>query len=183
MYSFTLYYTISLHSERGVTKHQRSENPIAQHLVFVERFRSEPNDGKLGEDGVNVSELLVDHEAKDTHLGGPSVVELDGALPHLGLRRELVPSKVNEAVSEVTLELGGAVAQAVLVGAPRSSVLVLVGSLHHGGGGGELRPDHSRDGADGGETRRDVLGSRESDTGVSDEVSDCSVQTSKSCVR
>ena len=116
----------------------------------------------------------MDHEAKDAHLGGPSVVELDGALPHLGLGGKLVPSEIKGAVAEVTLELSGALAKAVLVGAPRSNELILVGSLHHGGGGGELRPDHSRDSVEGSEARRDVLGSRESNTGVSDEVSDCS---------
>lgn len=53
-------------------------------------------------DGVDVSELFVHHEAKDTHLGGTSVVEFDSTLSHLGLVIELVPAKVDVTVSPVT---------------------------------------------------------------------------------
>ena len=53
------------------------------------------------------SELLVDHEAEDAHLGGAAVVELDGALLELGLLIEGIPAEVEGAVAEVTGELGG----------------------------------------------------------------------------
>jgi len=47
----------------------------------------------------------VNHKSKNTHHSSTSVVQLDGTLLELGLLVELVPSKVNESVAEVTDEL------------------------------------------------------------------------------
>jgi hypothetical protein len=43
------------------------------------------NSLELSDDGKGGSELFMDHEAEDTHHGGTTVVELDGALGELGL--------------------------------------------------------------------------------------------------
>jgi hypothetical protein len=61
------------------------------------------NDGKLGiiSEG---DDLLVNHESKDSELGGTAVVELDGTLGELGFLIERVPAKVNVSVSEITNE-------------------------------------------------------------------------------
>jgi hypothetical protein len=48
---------------------------------------------------------LVYHKSKDSHLGGTSVVELDGTLGELLLLAECVPSEVDVSVSEVADEL------------------------------------------------------------------------------
>jgi hypothetical protein len=61
----------------------------------------------VGEERVDVSELVMDHESQKTHHGGAALVELDGTLGHLGFSIKRVPSKVcvqNEAyvVSERT---------------------------------------------------------------------------------
>ena len=45
------------------------------------------------------------HEGKDTHLGGTSIVKLDGTLGGLGLLVEGVPAEVKSSVTEVTREL------------------------------------------------------------------------------
>merc|ERR1719203_296665 len=56
------------------------------------------NDGKFA------SELLVDHQSKDAHHGGASVVELHAALEELGLLVEGIPAKVEGTIAEVTDE-------------------------------------------------------------------------------
>jgi hypothetical protein len=61
-----------------------------------------------GDQGINVSELVVDHQAQKTHLGGTALVQLNSTLGHLGLGIERVPAKVNESVTEVTHEFVGA---------------------------------------------------------------------------
>lgn len=58
-----------------------------------------------GEEGANVSELVVDHKSQKSHLGGAALVELDGALAELGLLVEGVPAEVKGAVAEVTDEV------------------------------------------------------------------------------
>ena len=120
---------------------------------------------------VEVAELLVDHDTKDAHLGGASVVQLDGALLHLRRVAQLAPSEVQGTIAEVSHEFGGAVTEGVLVHPPGSLVLILVGGLHHCPRGDHLRPDHAREVVEGGESRRDVPGSRKAHAGVRDEVS------------
>ena len=83
--------------------------------------------GTEREDGVYVTELVVDHEAENAHLRGAAVVELDGALLGLGLVIEHVPhgvhalagvfGEVHGAVADVARELGvaGVVARHVEV--------------------------------------------------------------------
>ena len=120
---------------------------------------------------VDVTKLLVHHQSKDSHLGGAPVVQLDGALLHLRRVAQVTPPKVKGAITEVSHELGRAVAEGVLVQSPGSLVLILVGSLHHRPSGDHLRPDHAREVVEGGESRRDVAGAREAHAGVGDEVS------------
>ena len=117
---------------------------------------------------VDVSELLVDHQSKDAHLGGASVIQLDGALLHLRRVAQLAPSEVQGTIAEVSLEFSGAVA--AVIRAPRRLKLILVGGLHHRPCGDHLRPDHAREVVEGGESRRDVSGSRKTHAGVRDEV-------------
>ena len=50
------------------------------------------------------SELFVDHEGKDSHLGSTSLVELNGTLGELGLLVEGVPSEVKGSVAEISNE-------------------------------------------------------------------------------
>ena len=57
----------------------------------------------------------MDHESKDAHHGCPSVVQLDGALPHLGGIIEHVPAVHELSIPEVADEL---------------IALVVVNSLH-----------------------------------------------------
>mmetsp|Transcript_10009 Transcript_10009/g.24325 ORF Transcript_10009/g.24325 Transcript_10009/m.24325 type:complete len:400 (-) Transcript_10009:168-1367(-) len=58
-------------------------------------------------DVVEVSELLVDHDAEDSHHGPPAVVQFDGSLGLLPLVGLLVPTEIDEPVSVVTGKLGG----------------------------------------------------------------------------
>ena len=60
----------------------------------------------VGDEGVNVSKLVVDHEAKKTHHGGTALVELDGTLLKLGFFIKSVPAEVKGTVAEVTGEFG-----------------------------------------------------------------------------
>ena len=53
------------------------------------------------------SELLMDHESEDSHHGGTTVVQLDGALGELGLLVEGVPAEVEGSVAVVTWEISG----------------------------------------------------------------------------
>ena len=47
----------------------------------------------------------MDHQSEDTHLSGTSLVELNSTLLELRFGVKLVPSKVNESISEITREL------------------------------------------------------------------------------
>ena len=109
----------------------------------------------------------MDHQTKDTHLGGTAIVQFDGTLLHLPVIRLFGPAKVKGAVTEVTLEIGTAGA---VSGTPGSDGLVLVGSLHHRPGGDHLCPDHTGDSIQGGKATGDVFGTGETDTCVCDEV-------------
>ena len=50
--------------------------------------------------------LLMKHKAPDSHHGGPSVVELDGALLQLDLVAERVPAEVEETIPVIPREFG-----------------------------------------------------------------------------
>eukprot|EP01083_Nonionella_stella_P026581 73208_1 len=50
------------------------------------------------------SELLVNHEAKDTHHSSTAIVQLNGALGELSLLIKGVPAEVNGSITEVTNE-------------------------------------------------------------------------------
>mmetsp|Transcript_12199 Transcript_12199/g.26569 ORF Transcript_12199/g.26569 Transcript_12199/m.26569 type:complete len:220 (-) Transcript_12199:34-693(-) len=121
---------------------------------------------------VNVSKFLVHHESKNTHLGRTSLVQFNGTLLHLLGISQLVPSKVKSTITEVSLELSGAITKCILVHAPRSGVLILVGGLHHGPCGDQLSPNHTRKVVQGGESGWNVLGAWETNSSVGDEVSD-----------
>ena len=77
-----------------------------------ERHKSlqDADDGKLNLDRfVVVSQLvdlLMDHKAKDAHLGSTAVVELDSTLHKLDTIIKDVPAKVDESITEITRELG-----------------------------------------------------------------------------
>jgi hypothetical protein len=107
----------------------------------------------------------VDHEGKDTHLGGTSLVELDGTLLHLGVRVKGVPAIVDSAVSEVTDEF------------------TLAGDITHDElqeetEANDLAPAFLRDSGESTESRRDIREaearvvdvSGKTDTGRGDEV-------------
>ena len=68
----------------------------------------------VGEEVLNVAELVVDHKGEHTHLGGTSLVKLNSTLGHLGLGIEGVPAEVKGTVTEVdarvaTIDLGDGV--------------------------------------------------------------------------
>ena len=71
---------------------------------------------ELSDDRHVRSKLLVDHKTKDAHHGCPSVVQLDGALPHLGGIIKLVPAVDELSIPEVADEL---------------IALVVINSLHN----------------------------------------------------
>lgn len=48
---------------------------------------------------VDISKLLVDHKAENAHLSRTPVVQLDGALSHLGIIAQFVPSKVEGTIT------------------------------------------------------------------------------------
>jgi len=120
---------------------------------------------------VNISKLLVDHKSQNSHLSSTALVQFNSTLPHLLVITVLVPSEVNESITEVTLELSGRLSKSILVGSPRSSVLVLVGSLHHGPCGDHLSPNHTGEVVKSSEARGDVLSTGETNSGVGNEVS------------
>ena len=109
---------------------------------------------------------------KNTHLSSTSIVQLDGTLVHLPFIALFVPSKVKGTITEVSLELSRALSEGVHVQAPRSGILVLVGGLHHTPSGNQLSPEHAWEVVQGGETGRYLLGAREANSGIGDEVSD-----------
>ena len=100
-----------------------------------------------------------------------ALVELNGTLSHLGISTQLVPAKVKGSVMEVSLGFNRTVTEGILVSSPGSSILILVGSLHHSPGGDHLSPNHTREVVQGGKARWNVLSSREADSSVGDEVS------------
>ena len=102
----------------------------------------------------------MNHEAKDAHHSCAAVVDLDRALPLLGSIIELVPTKINETVAEIALELG-------LPARTNTDGLglVAVGGLHQGDGGNDLRPDHAGHCVEGSESTGNVIGAREANTG------------------
>ena len=88
---------------------EQAKRSISSSLVF---YHSKQNRHvgahlHLANKGDGASELLVDHEAEDAHLGGTAVVELDGALLELGLLIEGIPAEVEGTVAEIAGELGG----------------------------------------------------------------------------
>ena len=53
------------------------------------------------------SELLMDHKSKDSHHGGTTVVQLNGALGELGVLVKGVTAEVEGSVALVTWEISG----------------------------------------------------------------------------
>ena len=76
------------------------------HLQTTSNLLKSSNDREVGNHADRV-ELLVNHEPENSQHGGAAVVELDGALGELFLLVEVVPSKVDAAVAEVSRELTG----------------------------------------------------------------------------
>jgi hypothetical protein len=121
------------------------------------------------------SQLLVDHEGKDTHLGGTALVELDGTLGELGLLVESVPSEVDGIVTEVTDEFS-------------SGDVLHDTKLQGTDEGNDLGNSSTRDGVEGGETIGDVSEGKsgeiniswETDSGLGDEVSNNTEHTDAS---
>ena len=92
----------------------------------------------LRQNVIEVSHVLVHHKAKDSHLGGTSIVQFNGSLlglPFIGLS---VPSKVQESVTEVTREGGSSPGRRNSGGV----LLVLVGGLLNGLHDGLHRPPY-----------------------------------------
>jgi hypothetical protein len=56
----------------------------------------------VGEEVLNISKLVMDHECEETHLGSTSLVQLNGTLGHLGFSIEGVPAEVKGTIAEVT---------------------------------------------------------------------------------
>ena len=108
----------------------------------------------------------MDHKGEDSHLGGTSLVELDGTLGKLGLLIEGVPSEVKGVVTEVTDEFS-------------SGDVLHDGKLKEANEGNKLGNSGSRDGVEGGESVGDILElksrvvdvSGETDSSFLDEVS------------
>jgi len=122
------------------------------------------------------TQLFVDHQCQETHLGGTAVVELDGTLGELGGFVERVPAEVNESVTEVTGELG--LARNVLHDS----------QLEESDEGNDLADTGTTDGGEGteavgdsGEVKAGVVdGTRETDSCLLDEVSEHTKHTNTS---
>jgi hypothetical protein len=73
-------------------------------MALLSLNAEKPEEGNLewGEEVINVSELVVDHQGEHTHLGGTSLVQFNGTLGQLGISIERVPAKVKGAVTEIT---------------------------------------------------------------------------------
>ena len=71
------------------------------------------NNGEINLDLVVVVaqlvDLLMDHEAKDTHHSGTAVIELNATLDELDAVIKDVPAEVNEAIAEISGELSSSV--------------------------------------------------------------------------
>mmetsp|Transcript_15082 Transcript_15082/g.20537 ORF Transcript_15082/g.20537 Transcript_15082/m.20537 type:complete len:205 (-) Transcript_15082:154-768(-) len=86
----------------------------SQHLVLTHstheyhgvNLLESSNDGKVG-NHVDLIQLLVHHEPKDSKLGRTSVVKLNSTLGELGLLIKGVPSKVKGTITEITREITG----------------------------------------------------------------------------
>lgn len=53
---------------------------------------------------IDISHKIVGHKSKNSHLCGPSLVKFDSALVLLPFSGLIVPSKIDETVTEVSLE-------------------------------------------------------------------------------
>ena len=124
-----------------------------------------------GQDGIEVAHLLVDHETKDAHLGGTAIVELDAALGSLPLLALLVPAKVEEGLLlAVEVDLGSVAEIAGELGLVSVNLGgVAVDHLHGRPGEEHLDPNLERERRPGVESGGNVLGSRESNTGLEKE--------------
>jgi hypothetical protein len=71
---------------------------------IFDTFKEISNYLDISDNWDGASELLVHHKSENTHHGGTAVVKLNGTLLKLGLFIKLVPSEVNESVTEVTDE-------------------------------------------------------------------------------
>ena len=85
----------------------KNDNQTTSTTIKIPRPSNNPIYLRRGEDLIQIAHGVVNDEAEDAHLGGPALVELDGALLGLPLVGLLVPAKV-EAVAPVAAELGGA---------------------------------------------------------------------------
>jgi len=56
----------------------------------------------FGKDGD--AKLLVNHQCKDSHLGGTALVQFDGTLLKLGLFIKAIPAEVNVSISQISGE-------------------------------------------------------------------------------
>ena len=88
--------------------------------------------------------MFVNHQGKDSHLGGTSLVELNSTLAQLGLSIEGVPAEVKGAVAEVTNEFS-------------SGDVLHDGKLEETNEGDNLSETGRWDGVDGSETSWDGL--------------------------
>jgi hypothetical protein len=56
----------------------------------------------VGEEILDISKLVMNHESEKTHLGGAALVQFNGTLGELGISIEGVPAEVKGSVAEVT---------------------------------------------------------------------------------
>jgi hypothetical protein len=84
-------------------KKKESIKHSSKSVVRVRNLLEVSNDGELGVISKRNDEF-VNHEAKDTHHGGTSVVELNSTLLKLGLLIKVIPAKVDVSIAEVTGE-------------------------------------------------------------------------------
>lgn len=83
----------------------RSRRLGASRLVSFQLNRSNTCAINLvGEEGLDVTELVVDHECQHAHLSRTTLVQFDGTFVKLSLFVEGVPAEVKEIVAEVTNE-------------------------------------------------------------------------------
>mmetsp|Transcript_32989 Transcript_32989/g.48433 ORF Transcript_32989/g.48433 Transcript_32989/m.48433 type:complete len:233 (-) Transcript_32989:105-803(-) len=116
-------------------------------------------------DGSNITHELVCHKTEDSHHGCTAIVQFNSTLLLFPCVRLLIPSKIDEAISEVTSEFLSS-----------SEVLSIegkatIGHFHYKLSSNHLGPNHTSNFVEGSKTTWYVLCTREADTSIGDKVS------------
>mmetsp|Transcript_29345 Transcript_29345/g.43683 ORF Transcript_29345/g.43683 Transcript_29345/m.43683 type:complete len:201 (+) Transcript_29345:80-682(+) len=113
----------------------------------------------------NIAHIVMNHHSSNPHHGCTAIVQFNSTLLLFPCVRLLIPSKIDEAISEVTSEFLSS-----------SEVLSIegkatIGHFHYKLSSNHLGPNHTSNFVEGSETTWYVLCTREADTSIGDKVS------------